>query len=137
MFFEEGVWKTSKRRETFVRHLQYLVGLTRNRNPEQRSSSKTKLGGVQLTLPLRRKGLQFKLFEERFYELTHMKALPMVKNVFGLVFAYVFSNCLISRNLRDTSINTNTTYANLINYCESVEKKRICRSITQSSKFRC
>ena len=83
-----------------------------------------------MSLPLRRKGLQFKLFEERFYELTHMKALPMVKNVFELVFAYVFSNYLISRNLRDASITTNTTY-------ESVGKKRICRSITQSSKFKC
>ena len=34
-----------------------------------------------------RKGLRFKLLDERFYKLTHMKALPMVKNVFGLVFA--------------------------------------------------
>ena len=34
-----------------------------------------------------RKGLEFNLFEEIFDELTQMKALPMVKNVFGLVFA--------------------------------------------------
>ena len=32
-----------------------------------------------------RKGLRFKLFKERFYELTHMKAWPIAK-VFGLVF---------------------------------------------------
>ena len=34
-----------------------------------------------------RKGLRFNLFAERFYELTHMKALTMVKNAFELVFA--------------------------------------------------
>ena len=34
-----------------------------------------------------RKGVRFKLLEERFYKLSHMKASPMVKNVFGLVFA--------------------------------------------------
>ena len=34
-----------------------------------------------------RKGLGFNLFEEKFDKLTQMKALPMVKNVFGLVFA--------------------------------------------------
>ena len=33
-----------------------------------------------------RKGLRFKLPEERFYKLTQVKVLPMVKNVFGLVF---------------------------------------------------
>ena len=62
-----------------------------------------------------RKGLGFNLFEEIFDKLTQMKALPMVKNVFGLVFAWVFFNCLISRILSDTSINTNITYDNLIN----------------------
>ena len=39
----------------------------------------------------------------------------MVKNVFGLALVSVFFNCLTSPNLRDTSINTNTTYVNLIN----------------------
>ena len=34
-----------------------------------------------------RKGLRFKLLEERFYELRHMKALPVAKIVFGLAFA--------------------------------------------------
>ena len=34
-----------------------------------------------------RKGLGFNLFEEIFDKLTQMKALPMVNNVFGLVFA--------------------------------------------------
>ena len=34
-----------------------------------------------------RKGLGFNLFEEIFDKLMQMKALPMVKNVFGLVFA--------------------------------------------------
>ena len=37
-----------------------------------------------------RKDLRFNLFEEDFYELTHMKALSMVKNVFELVFASFF-----------------------------------------------
>ena len=32
-----------------------------------------------MSLLLMRKGLRFKLFEERFYELTDMKAQPMVK----------------------------------------------------------
>ena len=45
-----------------------------------------KLGDMQLSLLWMRKGLRFKLFEETFYRLMHMKALPMVKNVFGLVF---------------------------------------------------
>ena len=34
-----------------------------------------------------RKGLRFNLFEERFYKLAKMKALPMVNYVFKLVFA--------------------------------------------------
>ena len=34
-----------------------------------------------------RKGVRFKLLEERFHKLSHMKASPMVKNVFGLAFA--------------------------------------------------
>ena len=54
----------------------------------------------------------------------------MVKNVFGLVFAQFFFNYLISQNLGDTSINTNTTYANLIN--ANPLKKRICRLITSA-----
>ena len=33
-----------------------------------------KLGGVQLSLLFMRKDLRFKLFQERFYKLTHMKA---------------------------------------------------------------
>ena len=40
-----------------------------------------------MSLLLMRKGLQFNLLEERFYKLTHMKALPMVKNVFELFLA--------------------------------------------------
>ena len=32
-----------------------------------------------MSLLLMRKGLRLKLFEERFYELTDMKAQPMVK----------------------------------------------------------
>ena len=36
---------------------------------------------------MRRKCLRFNLFEERFYNLTQMKALPIVKYVFELVFA--------------------------------------------------
>ena len=28
MFFEGGVWKTSKRGEAFIRHLEYLIVLT-------------------------------------------------------------------------------------------------------------
>ena len=83
-----------------------------------------------MSLLLLRKGLPLKSFEERFCKLTHMKALPMVKNVFGLVFAQFFFNYLISRNLGDTSINTNTTYANLIN--ANPLKKRICRLITSA-----
>ena len=34
-----------------------------------------------------RKGLCFKFFEEKFYKLTHVNALAMVQNIFGLVFA--------------------------------------------------
>ena len=61
-----------------------------------------------------RKGLRFELFEEKFYKLPYMKALSMVKNVFERVFALVFFNDLISRNLSDTFINTNINYANLM-----------------------
>ena len=43
-----------------------------------------KLGGVYLSLLLMRKGLHFKLFEEKFYELTQMKALPMVQKALYL-----------------------------------------------------
>ena len=43
-----------------------------------------KLGGVYLSLLLTRKGLRFKLFEEKFYELTQMKALPMVQKALYL-----------------------------------------------------
>ena len=34
-----------------------------------------------------RKGLAVKLFEEKFYKLTHMNAWPVVQNVFELVCA--------------------------------------------------
>ena len=54
-----------------------------------------------------------------------MKALPMVKDVFGLFFYYI-----ISENLSDTSINTNITYANLIN--ANPLQKQIWRSINNA-----
>ena len=59
-----------------------------------------------------------------------MKALPMVNNAFGPVFAYVFFNYLISGNLSDTFINKNITYASLI--IANPLQKRICRSITSA-----
>ena len=81
--------------------------------------------------PVDGKGLRFNLFEERFYKLTHMKALPMIKNVFELFFAYVFFNYPISQNLSDASINKNITYANLMNL-NPLQKQEICRSITNA-----
>ena len=43
-----------------------------------------------------------------------MKALPMVKNVWTCLCVSFFQ-LPISRNLSNTSINTDTAYANLIN----------------------
>ena len=83
-----------------------------------------KLGGVWLNLLLMEKGLRFNLFEERFYKFTHMKALPMMKNVFELFFAYVYFNYPFLQNLSDTSINKDITYANLM--ILNPLQKRIC-----------
>ena len=41
----------------------------------------------QLSLLLIRKVLWFKLFKDKFYEVTHMNALPIVQNVFRHFFA--------------------------------------------------
>ena len=43
---------------------------------------------VKLSFLLTRKGLWFKLFEEKFYELLQINALPMEQNDFWLVFAW-------------------------------------------------
>ena len=83
-----------------------------------------------MSLLLRRKGLQFNLFEEIVYKFTQMRAFPLVKYVFELVFA-VFFNYLFLVNLSDTSINTNITYANLIGAIPL--QKRICISITTAN----
>ena len=62
-----------------------------------------KLGGVRLSLLLMRKGLQFKLFKDKFYKLTHMNALPMVHNENkGVSFVQYTRNPLIRTQLNPT-----------------------------------
>ena len=87
------MWKTSKREETFIRQLYYLIVVT-EKKIQSSAAAINEVRRCVIESLVDENSLRVKLFEERFYELTHTKALPMVKNVFGLSLRKFFSTPL-------------------------------------------